>query len=47
MLVFVALPVMALSLYAGGHIHTNISQESFKRAIGLALLGSGAALLLH
>jgi uncharacterized membrane protein YfcA len=47
MLVFVALPVMALSLYAGGHIHTNISQESYKRAIGLALLGSGAALLLH
>lgn len=46
-LVLVALPVMAISLYAGGHIHTNISQQSFKRAIGLALLGSGLALLIH
>jgi len=46
-LVVVALPVMALAMYVGGHIHTNISQESFKRAIGMVLLGSGAALLIH
>lgn len=46
-LVLVALPVMAAAMYVGGHIHTNISQESFRRAIGLALLGSGAALLIH
>lgn len=45
-LVAVSLPVMAVAMYIGGHIHTNISAESFKRAIGIVLLGSGAALLL-
>ncbi len=44
-LVVAALPVMAVAMYLGGHIHTNISPESFKRAIGLVLLGSGTALL--
>lgn len=42
-----ALPVMAVSLYAGGHIHTSISQESFRRAIAISLIGSGMALLLR
>ncbi|MCW8827223.1 MAG: sulfite exporter TauE/SafE family protein [Gammaproteobacteria bacterium] len=46
-LVLVSLPVMAVAMYVGGHIHTNISQESFKRAIGIVLLGSGTALLLN
>ncbi len=45
-LVAVSLPVMAIAMVVGGHIHTTISPESFKRAIGLVLLGSGAALLL-
>ncbi|OGT88959.1 MAG: hypothetical protein A2286_10450 [Gammaproteobacteria bacterium RIFOXYA12_FULL_61_12] len=47
MLAGAALPVMAVSLYAGGHIHTNISQESFRRAIAFTLAGSGMALLLR
>ncbi|MDH3355745.1 MAG: sulfite exporter TauE/SafE family protein [Chromatiales bacterium] len=45
-LVAASLPVMALAMYVGGHIHTNISPESFKRAIGLVLLVSGGALLI-
>ena len=44
-LVGAALPVMAIAMYVGGHIHTNISPAGFRRAIGLVLLGSGAALL--
>ncbi len=45
-LVLAALPVMAGALYAGGHIHTTIRPETFRRAIGVLLLGSGTALLL-
>ncbi len=45
-LVLAALPVMAVALYAGGHIHTTIRPETFRRAIGVLLLGSGTALLL-
>lgn len=41
-----ALPVMFLSMYAGEHIHTNISQATFQRAVGVFLLFSGMALLL-
>ncbi len=44
-LVGAALPVMVIAMVVGGHIHTNITPENFKRAIGLVLLGSGAALL--
>ena len=40
-----ALPLMFLAMYLGGHIHTNISQTTFHRAIGILLLGSGTALL--
>jgi len=46
-LVVVSIPVMAGAMYIGGHIHTNISPDSFKRAIGFVLLGSGAALLFY
>jgi len=46
LLAVIALPFMALAMYAGEHIHTNISQKTFHRAIGILLLGSGTALLL-
>jgi len=41
-----ALPVMAVALYVGGHIHMRISPRTFQRAISLLLVGSGLALLL-
>lgn len=40
-------PVMAVALYIGGHIHTSISPRRFQQAIGLLLLGTGSALLLR
>jgi len=46
LLAALGLPIMGLAMYLGGHIHTNISQTAFHRAIGVLLLGSGAALLL-
>lgn len=46
-LVAATIPLMAIGLYAGGHIHTSISQERFTQAIGIALIGSGLALLLR
>lgn len=42
----VSLPLVALGLYIGGHIHTSISQRQFQRAIGILLIVSGVALLL-
>lgn len=41
------LPVMIIGLYAGGHVHTNISQDTFKRAISILLIASGLVLLLR
>ena len=46
LLAALGLPIMGLAMYLGGHIHTSISQTTFHRAIGVLLLGSGAALLL-
>jgi uncharacterized membrane protein YfcA len=46
-LVAAGLPMMAIAMYIGGHIHTTISQESFRRAIGVVLIGSGLALILR
>ncbi len=46
LLLLAALPVMAFSLYLGGHIHTNLSQKTFQKAISILLLGSGTALLI-
>jgi len=40
-----ALPVMALGLYLGHHVHLGISQRQLFRVIGLLLLGSGASLV--
>lgn len=39
-------PIMSVSIYLGGHIHTTVTQEAFKRGISLLLLGSGVVLLL-
>jgi len=41
-----SLPVMVLAMYIGNHLHTNISQRTFQKAIGIFLIGSGIALLL-
>lgn len=46
LLAALGLPIMGLAMYLGGHLHTNISQNTFHRAIGVLLLGSGTALLL-
>ncbi|MGD8484434.1 MAG: sulfite exporter TauE/SafE family protein [Thioalkalispiraceae bacterium] len=43
--VLLGLPVMLVAMRIGGHIHTNISQQSFQRAVGILLIGSGIALL--
>ena len=44
-LILFMLPVMAVSLYIGGHIHVKFEQETFKRAISALLLVSGTLLL--
>ncbi|MDX2507498.1 MAG: sulfite exporter TauE/SafE family protein [Gammaproteobacteria bacterium] len=41
-----ALPVMFLAMYIGEHLHTNITQRTFQRAIGVFLIFSGMALIL-
>jgi len=41
-----ALPVMFLAMTIGEHLHTNITQRTFQRAIGVFLIFSGLALLL-
>lgn len=46
LLVAVSLPVMIVGMYIGGHIHANITQLTFQRAISLLLIASGIALLL-
>jgi uncharacterized membrane protein YfcA len=47
LMVLAGLPIMLLAMYAGGHVHTNISQRAFSRLISLLLVGSGLALLLR
>ncbi len=42
-----ALPVMGIGLYIGGHIHTNISQRSFQVAVSILLVISGFSLLFR
>lgn len=41
-----ALPIMAVFLYLGGHVHTKLSQQAFQRAISALLIVSGVMLLL-
>jgi uncharacterized membrane protein YfcA len=42
-----ALPVMLAGIYLGGKVHTTISQETFRRGIGILLICSGVALLVR
>jgi uncharacterized membrane protein YfcA len=43
----VSLPIMALGLFAGGHVHTGISQRGFQIAVSILLVVSGVSLLLR
>jgi uncharacterized membrane protein YfcA len=45
--VLAGLPLMILAMWLGGHVHVNLSQESFRKAIGLLLIGAGLALMLR
>jgi hypothetical protein len=38
---------MAIGLYVGGHVHTNITQRTFQVAVSLLLVVSGISLLLR
>lgn len=46
-LVALALPIMVLGMYLGGHVHTSLSPQAFARGIGVLLIGSGLALILR
>lgn len=45
-LVAASLPIMALFMYLGGHVHTKLSERAFQRGISVLLIGSGIALLM-
>lgn len=45
-MIAMALPVMAVFMYIGGHVHTKITQQQFQRAISVLLICSGVVLLL-
>lgn len=45
--VALALPIMGIGLFIGGHIHTRISARAFQVAISLLLIASGISLLLR
>jgi len=40
-----ALPIMFIAMYIGNHLHTNITQRTFQKSIGIFLIVSGFALL--
>jgi uncharacterized membrane protein YfcA len=42
-----ALPLVALGLYAGGRVHVSLSQRAFVRLVSVILVGAGLALLLR
>jgi uncharacterized membrane protein YfcA len=42
-----ALPVMALGVWAGNHLHTNLDEIKFKRFVAVVLILSGVPLLLR
>lgn len=46
-LVVGVVPLVALGLYAGHHVHINLSETLFRRLVGLLLLISGLALVLR
>lgn len=41
-----ALPLMAVGVVLGNHIHTNLSQTAFRRIVSVVLIASGLPLLL-
>jgi uncharacterized membrane protein YfcA len=43
----VALPVMAIGVWAGNHIHANLDQLKFQRLVAVILVASGVPLLLR
>ena len=45
-LIIIAIPIMVVSMYIGGKIHTSLSQETFQRGISVLLVVSGLSLLL-
>ncbi len=45
LMIAVALPLMMIGMFIGGQIHTNMSQQTFQRAISVLLVFSGLALL--
>ncbi len=45
MLVVAGMPVMIIGMYVGGYIHTNITQQTMQKGIGVLLLFSGSALI--
>lgn len=47
MLAALSLPIMAVGLFLGGHVHTTISQRAFQSAVSVLLLISGVSLLLR
>jgi uncharacterized membrane protein YfcA len=42
----VAIPLMVIGMFIGGRIHTNMSQQTFQRAISMLLIFSGITLLV-
>lgn len=42
-----SIPLAALGMWLGGHIHTGLSQQRFVQIVSVVLLGSGSALLLR
>lgn len=45
-LVALALPVMAIFMFIGGHVHTKLTQTQFQQGISVLLIVSGVVLLL-
>jgi uncharacterized membrane protein YfcA len=42
-----ALPLMAVGIFIGQHIHANLNQVAFRRFVALVMIGSGVPLLLR
>jgi hypothetical protein len=43
----VALPMMALGVFIGNHVHANLAPLAFKRLVAAILIASGLPLLLR
>ena len=42
-----ALPIIAVAMWIGGKVHTELSQQAYVRMISVLLLGSGTALVIN